>query len=64
MSRTKLTLSGYKLVKGHQVIETLKPDALGRVEISNVKLSIKETKTLSQLAHGIGCKLRPIYTRS
>jgi len=64
MSKKQLTLVGYRLVKGHKTIETLMPDKLGRVEISRVRLDLKETKGLTQLAHGIGCKLVPIYNRS
>lgn len=63
MSRVKSVLVGYKLKKGRKTIEELKPVG-GLIEVSNVKLPLRETKGLSQLAHGLGLKLVPIYNRS
>ncbi len=62
--RVKTTLIGYRLRKGRTTIETLKPDMQGRVEISRVKLPLREIGGLTQLAHGLGLKLTPIYSRS
>ncbi len=63
--RVKTTLIGYRLRKGRKTVETLKPDPeTGLVEISNVKLPLREIRGLTQLAHGLGLKLTPIYNRS
>ncbi len=64
MSKKVTTLVGYELKKGRKVIERLKPDVFGKVEISNVELPLHDTKGLTQLAHGLGLKLVPRYKRS
>ena len=62
--RVKSSLIGYKLRKGRTTIETLRPDFQGKVEISGIRLRLREIAALTQLAHGLGLKLTPIYNRS
>ena len=64
MRRVKSVLVGYRLRKGRTTIETLIPDLQGKVEISGIKLRLREIAALTQLAHGLGLKLTPIFNRS